>query len=180
MIKKNSFLTKMFTIVFLIPILALSAEKIGMIQTLSVLGDEQKSEVEDVNIIPLQETGPAEDRLNLIIFGDGYTADEMDKFREDVDRNQNVQWSVEPFRSYRNYFNVYMVETPSKDSGISCDPDDENVRRDTVFNLQYANKCPADDLARGVTFGAGGSEARTDIIQDYLAPELGLDRKSVV
>ena len=174
MIKKNSFLTKMFTIVFLIPILALSAEKIGMIQTLSVLGDEKKQEVGDVNIVPLQVTGPAEDRLNLIIFGDGYTADEMDKFREDVDRNQNVQWSVEPFRSYRNYFNVYMVETPSVDSGISCDPDDGNIRRDTVFNLQYANRCPADELARGVTFGAGGAEARTEIIREYLAPELGL------
>src|SRR5699024_881771 len=125
MIKKNSFLTKMFTIVFLIPILALSAEKIGMIQTLSVLGDEKKQEVGDVNIVPLQVTGPAEDRLNLIIFGDGYTADEMDKFREDVDRNQNIQWNEEPFRSYRNYFNVYVVETPSVDSGISCDPRSE-------------------------------------------------------
>ncbi|WP_340084141.1 M64 family metallopeptidase [Siminovitchia sp. FSL H7-0308] len=134
-------------------------------------------EVGDVNIVPLQVTGPASERLNLIILGDGYTADEMDKFHEDVDRNQNVQWSVEPFRSYRNYFNVYMVETPSKESGISCDPDDGNVRRDTVFHLQYANECPADPLARGVTYGAGGVEARDAILRDHVAPLLGIPEK---
>jgi hypothetical protein len=90
-----------------------------------------------------------------------------------VDRNQNVQWSVEPFRSYRNYFNVYMVETPSRDSGISCDPDDGNIRRDTVFNLQYANECPANPLARGVTYGQGGRQAHDEIVK-YVAAEIGI------
>lgn len=131
-------------------------------------------QVGDVRVVPLQVTGPAKDRLNLIIFGDGYTASEMDKFLQDVDRNLNVQWSVEPFRSYRYYFNVYMVLTPSKDSGISCDPDDGNVRRDTVFKLQYASNCPADKLARGVTYGSGGDQARTNILTNYVAPELGI------
>src|SRR5699024_6894759 len=99
--------------------------------------------VGDVNVVPLEVNGDPDERLNLVIFGDGYTAEEMDTFHEDVDRNLNVMWASEPFRSYRNYFNLYMVETPSKDSGISCDPDDENIRRNTVFNLQYANECPA-------------------------------------
>ncbi|WP_052404740.1 M64 family metallopeptidase [Bacillus rubiinfantis] len=130
--------------------------------------------VGDVKVVPLQVTGPAKDRLNLIILGDGYTAEEMDKFQQDVERNLNVQWSVEPFRSYRYYFNVYMVQTPSKDSGISCDPDDGNVRRNTVFNLQFANQCPADKLARGVTYGTGGTEARNNILNNYVAKELGI------
>ncbi|MFJ5718048.1 M64 family metallopeptidase [Neobacillus sp. NPDC093127] len=130
--------------------------------------------VGDVKVVPLQVTGSAKDRLNLIIFGDGYTAEEMDRFQQDVERNLNVQWSVEPFRSYRYYFNIYMIQTPSKDSGISCDPDDGNIRRDTVFNLQYAAKCPADKLARGVTYGTGGDKARTDILTNYVAPKLGI------
>ena len=142
-------------------------------QTASAAEQEQKIKVGDVNIVPLQVTGPADERLNLVIFGDGYTADEMDKFHKDVDRNQNVQWSVEPFRSYRNYFNVYMVETPSIDSGISCDPDDGNIRRDTVFKLEYASNCPADEFARGVTLGAGGAQALDAITAD-LAAELGI------
>ena len=78
----------------------------------------------DVTVVPLQITGPPSDRLNLIILGDGYQAHEMQKFRDDTDRNQNVMWSVEPFRSYRHYFNIYRVEIVSQDSGVRCDPDD--------------------------------------------------------
>jgi hypothetical protein len=172
MLKKYSFyLSIVFVIGILIADMGFVAEGGA---TTSAAEQDRKLEVGDVNIIPLQVTGPAEERLNLIIFGDGYTVDEMDKFREDVDRNQNVQWSVEPFRSYRNYFNVYLVETPSIDSGISCDPDDGNIRRDTIFNLQYARDCPADALARGVTFGTGGAQARDLIMREYVSAELGI------
>jgi hypothetical protein len=50
-------------------------------------------------VVPIQITGPPGERLNLVIMGDGYQADELDDFRADVDRNLNVQWSIEPFRS---------------------------------------------------------------------------------
>ena len=114
----------------------------------------------DATVVPLQITGPPAERLNLVVMGDGYTAAEMQKFRDDADRNLNVQWSVEPFRSYRNYFNIYLLEIESQDSGISCDPDDGNIRRNTPLRLNYVNVCPADPLARGITYGpalqAGG------------------------
>src|SRR5687768_8513785 len=118
-------------------------------------------------IVPLQVTGPATERLNLLIFGDGYTAAEMPKFRADVDRVLNVQWSVEPFKSYRSYFNVYMIEVESPVSGISCDPDDGNVKRNTPLKLQYSGTCPAGANARGVTFGDGGRE-----VLDQLAAQI--------
>ena len=104
-------------------------------------------------VVPIQVTGPPSERLNLVIMSDGYQADELDKFRADVDRNLNVQWSIEPFRTYRHYFNIYRLEIVSQDSGISCDPDDGNVRRNTPLRLNFANTCPADPLARGVTYG---------------------------
>ncbi len=107
-------------------------------------------------VVPLQVTGPPTERLNLLIFGDGYTAAEMPKFRDHVDETLNVQWSVEPFKSYRSYFNVYVIEVHSPVSGISCDPDDGNVRRDTPLQLQYSGTCPAGANARGVTLGQGG------------------------
>lgn len=86
----------------------------------------RSGKVGDVTVVPIQITGPASERLNLVILCDGYQADEMQSCRDDVDRNQNVQWSVEPFRSYRNYFNVYRVEIVSEDSGVRCDPDDND------------------------------------------------------
>src|SRR5699024_9642650 len=133
MFQKNSFMSKTFIIVMLLPILAISADKLGWYQEMSVLGEEQKDlEVGDAKAVPLQGRGECEDRLKLVLLGDGDTADDMDKCHEDVDRKQNIQWTEEPFRSYPNYFKVYVVETPSVDSGISCDSDDGNVRRDTV------------------------------------------------
>src|SRR3954453_21578792 len=95
-------------------------------------------------IVPIQVTGPTTERLNLLIFGDGYQASEMQKFRDQVDKHLNIQWSFEPFKSYRNYFNVYMIEVESPVSGISCDPDDGNVRRNTPLRMQFASTCPAE------------------------------------
>lgn len=136
-----------------------AAGLLGALLTGAVPSAAASDEVGSATVVPLQVTGDPEDRLNLIILGDGYTAEEMQQFRDDVDKHLNVQWSIEPFRSYRDYFNVYMIEIVSGESGISCDPDDGNVRRDTPLKLQYAGTCPAGANARGVTFGAGGQQA---------------------
>ena len=144
-------------------------------------------EVGDVDVVPIQITGPASERLNLIIMGDGYQADEQDTFRADVDRNLNVQWATEPFRSYRNYFNVYRVEIVSKDSGVRCDPDDRdnpnNNLKDTALRLWFSDGC-TNPLARGTTYGPApfgsppgtlnGNQARTEILNTYVAPVLGI------
>ena len=145
-------------------------------------------------VVPIQVTGPPSERLNLVIMSDGYQADEIDKFRADVDRNLNVQWSIEPFRSYRHYFNIYRLEIVSQDSGISCDPDDGNVRRNTPLRLNFANTCPADPLARGVTYGPAltpgtgcpalnapgctGTQQHNLFLSTYLAP-LGVSGQNV-
>jgi hypothetical protein len=144
-------------------------------------------------VVPIQITGPPSQRLNLVIMGDGYTASEQQTFRDDVDRNLNVQWSIEPFRSYRHYFNVYRLEIVSQDSGISCDPDDGNVRRNTALRLNFANNCPAGALARGITYGpalapggcmglnspgCSGSQQHNLFMSTYLAP-LGVSGQNV-
>ena len=110
-------------------------------------------------VVPIQVTGPPSQRLNLVILGDGYRAEEMQKFRDQVDKHLNIQWSIEPYKSYRSYFNVYRIEVVSAVSGITCDPDDGNVRRDTPLHLQFQATCPAPFDARGITFGTGGSAA---------------------
>ncbi len=77
--------------------------------------------VGSATVVPLQVTGPPANRFNLVIAGDGYTADEQDKFMQQVDKHLNVMWSIEPYKSYRNYINVYAIKIISGDSGISCD-----------------------------------------------------------
>jgi IgA Peptidase M64 len=145
-------------------------------------------------VVPLQITGPPAQRLNLVILGDGYTEAELPKFRAEVDRHLNVLWSIDPFRSYRNYFNIYALEIVSAVSGISCDPDDGNVRRNTPLRLNFVNVCPADPLARGITYGpapqpgtgcvnlgdpgCSGTQQHNLYLSTYLAP-LGVSGQHV-
>jgi hypothetical protein len=118
---------------------------------------------------PIQVTGPPSERLNLIIMGDGYQWDQQSLFFGDVDRNLAVLWSTEPYRTYRNYINVYAVEIASIDYGVRRDPDgrcrnpdgtirDTGVRegpidaKNTALRLWYSDGL-TNPLARGTTYG---------------------------
>src|SRR5262245_21893314 len=72
---------------------------------------------------PIQVNGPPSERLNLIVLGDGYQWDRQSPSFADWDRNLSVMWATEPFKSYRNYINVYAVEIASIDYGVRRDPD---------------------------------------------------------
>jgi hypothetical protein len=74
-------------------------------------------------VVPVSVNGDSEARFVLVVMSDGYTAADMPTYRAQVDKHLNVLWSIEPFRSYRNYINVFSVEIPSPESGITCDPE---------------------------------------------------------
>ena len=91
--------------------------------TASAQGPTPPLPLPEPKVVPIQVTGPPSQRLNLIIMGDGYQLDQQSIFRADVDRNLSVMWATEPFRTYRNYINIYAVEIASIDYGSRCDPD---------------------------------------------------------
>src|SRR3954464_15984151 len=104
--------------------------------------------VGSATVVPLQVTGPPANRFNLVIAGDGYTADEQDKFMAQVDKHLNVMWSIEPYKSYRNYINVYAVKIISGDSGISCDPNLTSPRKTTPLSMAFWGGCSASSVQR--------------------------------
>lgn len=67
----------------------------------------------------IMENGPAEKKVDLVVLGDGYTKEEMAKFRKDAKRLIAALFSVEPYKSRQADFNVRAVETPSPVSGVS-------------------------------------------------------------
>jgi len=87
------------------------------------------------NIISLMDNGSPNEKVDLLILGDGYRADDMKKFREDAKHFNDVMFSKEPFKSRKSDFNVRAVEVVSPDSGI--DKPDWNVWKSTTLGTHY-------------------------------------------
>jgi hypothetical protein len=72
---------------------------------------------EKVDVI--YDNGPASEKLDIVILGDGYTAEEMGKFQKDAKRMADVLLSHEPFLKRKADINIRALETPSRVSGVS-------------------------------------------------------------
>ncbi|MFF6998932.1 M64 family metallopeptidase [Streptomyces sp. NPDC008313] len=127
---------------------------------------------------PQARTGPVEDRLDVVIIGDGYTADQQEDFHADAAARWADVMDVEPYRSYEGLFNVWTVDAVSRESGISGEsgPDDvkdtalgsyfwcDSVERLICTDLDkaesYASRAPDADLvvvvANSAKYGGAG------------------------
>ena len=108
-------------------------------------------------VVPIQVLGDPATRFSLVILGDGYTAEELPQFRAHVEKHLNILWSLEPFRSYRNYINVYAVEVISPQSGITCDPA-HREQRTTALALHFDGGC-TDPNSRGILANQAAARA---------------------
>src|SRR5215213_468535 len=61
--------------------------------------------------------GSAANRVDIAILGDGYTSAQMGKYRNDVQAAMTQFFNIEPFREYRNFFNVHRIDVVSSQSG---------------------------------------------------------------
>jgi hypothetical protein len=77
------------------------------------------------------ENGPPPDKVDLLLLGDGYTAAEMEKWHADAKRMADLLFAVSPFKERRADFNVWAVDTPSDESGVSR-PSDGVYHRSAV------------------------------------------------
>lgn len=99
-------------------------------------------------VVPVSVNGDPAARFSLVVMSDGYTAAEMPRYRAHLEKHLNVLWSIEPFRTYRNYINVYSVEIVSGESGITCDPAVREQRK-TPLGAHFTGGCENPN-ARGI------------------------------
>jgi hypothetical protein len=125
---------------------------------------ERPPVTESATVVPVQTTGPADKRFNLVLLGDGYTAGQLPEFRADVEEHLNVLWSIEPFASYRSYVNVWAVEVPSPESGVDCDPGLDAPRRDTPLGMGFWGGCDPGSVQRLLTVDSGAANALADLV----------------
>jgi hypothetical protein len=67
----------------------------------------------------ISENGPADQKVDLVILGDGYSGTEMDKFRKDAERLSGYLMNAEPFKLHSKEFNIRAIETPAESSGVN-------------------------------------------------------------
>ena len=81
--------------------------------------------------------GPAAQKLDLVVMGDGYTQNEMEKFRKDVKRLTDFLINTEPFKTRMKDINIRAIETPSETSGV-CKPHPGVFKR-TPLSVHYGS-----------------------------------------
>jgi hypothetical protein len=79
----------------------------------------------------LFESGPPSEKVDLVVLGEGYTAEEMDKFHADARRLVDKLFGTEPFKSRKSDFNVRAIDLPAAESGVSR-PHGGKYRRNPV------------------------------------------------
>jgi hypothetical protein len=75
--------------------------------------------VHNNKVYTIQENGPASEKADILILGDGYTSEEMQKFRDDAKRLAGNLMEAEPYKSRLTDINIRALETPSAVSGIN-------------------------------------------------------------
>ena len=111
---------------------------------------EAKDEETPKTIFPvhvIHKTGDDKENFVIVIMGDGYTADEQDKFLQDAKQKAQgmLRWS--PYKEYSDHINIYAVQAVSNESGISVYG---GKNADTYFHVKVYGKAAG--------FSNGGDE----------------------
>jgi len=87
------------------------------------------------SINEVRKSGDPQDKVDFVFLAEGYTAEDRDKFKADVDRFAGYLFSVEPYRSAQGKFNIYSVFRPSPERAM--DEPRQGVFKKTVLNASF-------------------------------------------
>ncbi len=99
----------------------------------TVVNTEKKPKTFSVSDAMLN--GSPNKKVDILIMGDGYTRDDMEKFRKDLKHFTETLFSYEPFKTHKEDFNVRAIEVISAESGI--DMPDLNIWKNTALGTMY-------------------------------------------
>lgn len=89
----------------------------------------------DIKVYKVLDNGNPHKKVDLAWIAEGYTADEYEKFKNDVDIILETFLSIEPYKNFINKFNIYGVFKPSYESGT--DQPEENIFKNTALNSSF-------------------------------------------
>ena len=74
-------------------------------------------------------------KLDIVFIPEGYTADEMDKFKKDCDRFAGYLFDYSPFKENEDKINIWGIEAPSPESGT--DIPGKDIWKETLLNTRF-------------------------------------------
>ncbi|MEE9429551.1 MAG: M64 family metallopeptidase [Melioribacteraceae bacterium] len=80
-------------------------------------------------------SGEPSEKLDVVFLPEGYTKDEMDKFKKDCEKYSNYLFTYAPFDTLYNKINVWGVEAPSLESGTDIPAD--SIWKSTILNSSF-------------------------------------------
>ncbi|HZT31939.1 MAG TPA: IgA Peptidase M64 [Bryobacteraceae bacterium] len=83
----------------------------------------------------VMRNGEPRDKVDLLLMGDGYTAAELEKWHADARRLTEILFAALPFKEHRGDFNVWALDTPAAESGVSRPSD--GVYRHSPLGAAY-------------------------------------------
>ena len=109
----------------------------------------------------IHKTGDDKENFVIVIMGDGYTAEEQDKFLQEAAEKARGMLTWSPYKEYSDRINIYAVQAVSNESGISV-YGGKSV--DTYFHVRV--------LGKAAGFSDGGDEKakalRQELEEKYL------------
>ncbi len=90
---------------------------------------------EGVKVFEIIKNGEPHNKVDIAFIGEGYTIREEEKFKADLERFAGVFFRQEPYKTYRESFNIYGVFKPSNDSG--CDEPRRQIFKKTALNATF-------------------------------------------
>lgn len=125
------------------------------------------AETTDGEVGKLSVTGSSADRLDVVIVGDGYTADQQEAFHAAAATKWAAITDIEPYSSYQGLMNVWTVDAVSAESGITGDPT-ADVAKDTALGSYFwcsqTERLICADIDKVASYAAKAPEADLVIV----------------
>lgn len=81
------------------------------------------------------DAGASPNHVDIVFIAEGYTLEEMSKFRSDAKRMADYFLSVDPYSKHQGKINFYAIESPSSESGV--DIPGEDIYANTNINSSF-------------------------------------------
>lgn len=87
------------------------------------------------HVVAIEMNGDPATKVDLLLLGDGYTADEQADFIDKARELTEMLFATSPFRERRSDFNVWALSPPARESGVSRPS--TGVYRDSPVGATY-------------------------------------------